>query len=191
MSSTLSLTQSDSSAGLWAIEPSVDAPLRPADLNNDRFPGTRPSLGKRASRALARFVVTFFIGVAATLAWQSYGDVARETIARSYPQLGWLAPQATPAAQTAPDMIATPAPADPSSDAEQLKAMSLDLAVVRQSVDRLAAQVAAGQEQMTRDISKLRASEQDILSKISAPPPRPDAAPVRRPAPPPQALPVR
>jgi hypothetical protein len=52
--------------------------------------------------ALARFLVTFCIGIAVTLAWQSYGDAAREMIVNSYPQLGWLAPQAEPAARSAP-----------------------------------------------------------------------------------------
>jgi len=56
---------------------------------------------------------------------------------------GWLAPQAAPIAQTAPDVIT---PAAPSPDQPQLKAMSLDPATVRQSVDQLA----AAQEQMTR-----------------------------------------
>ena len=75
-------------------------PLRPVDLD------ARPSLGKRASRTLARFLITFCIGVAATLAWQSYGDAARQMIANSYPPLGWLAPQSAPVAQTAPNMVA-------------------------------------------------------------------------------------
>src|SRR6266571_9427135 len=169
MSSTLSRTRSEFSAGRWATEPLVDATLRPADLKNDRSPSKRPSLGKRASRALSRFLIMFCMGIATTLAWQSYGDAAREMIASSSPQLGWLAPQAAPVAQTAPNMIAPAAPAAPSPDRQQLNAMSLSLAALRQSVDQLA----AGQEQMTRDITKLRAAEQDILDKITAPPPRP------------------
>jgi hypothetical protein len=179
MNSTLSLTRSESSAGRWATEPSVDANVRPT---NDRFPNKRPSLGKRTSHALARFVITVCIGVAATVAWQSYGDAAREVIASSSPQLGWLAPQAAPVAQAAP-MVARAAPATPSPDLEQLKAVSLGLAMVRQSVDQLAAQLAAGQEQLTRDIAKLHATEQDILHKIAAPPPRPDAASAHKPVP--------
>jgi hypothetical protein len=43
--------------------PSIDESSRRADFSNNR-----PSLGKRASRGLARFLVTFCIGVAATLA---------------------------------------------------------------------------------------------------------------------------
>src|SRR6266567_3739679 len=108
MSSTLSRTRSEFSTGLWGTEPSGDATFRPADLDNDndRFPSKRPAPGKRASRALSRFLIMFCMGVAATLAWQSYGDAAREMIASSAPQLGWLAPQVAPVAQTAPNMIA-------------------------------------------------------------------------------------
>jgi hypothetical protein len=178
MSSTLSPTQSEFSAGLSATKRSADAALRPANPKNDQFPSKRPSLGRRGLRALARFLITFCIGVAATLAWQSYGDAAREMIARSSPQLGWLAAQASPIAQTAPDIIASAEPAAPSPE---LRAMSLGLAAVRQSIDQLVAQFAAGQEQMTRDITKLEAAEQEILHKISAPPPRPAEAPARKP----------
>jgi hypothetical protein len=181
MASTLHRAQSEFPVDQWSNETSVDAKLRPVDLDlkNDRFSSRRPSLGKRASRALVRFLITFCIGVAATLAWQSYGDAAREMIANSSPQLGWLAPQAAPLAQTVPDMVAPAAPAAPSPDMQQLKEMSLGLAALRQSVDQLA----AGQQQMAGDIATAQAAEQDILHKISAPPPRPAAAPARKPVP--------
>jgi hypothetical protein len=192
MSSTLSPTQSEFSTGRWSTEPVPDDAPRLPDLKGGRFKSKRPSFGKRASRALVRFLITFGVGIAATLAWQSYGDAAREMVASSSEQLAWLAPQVAPGAQAAPRMIAPATPAA-SPDLEQFKAMSLGLAVVRQSVDQLAAQVAAGQEQMTRDITKLQAAEQDILHKISEPPPRPAAAPVHKPVPPTpsQASPVR
>ena len=195
MSSTLSPTQSEFSTGRWSTEPVPDDAPRLPDLKGGRFKSKRPSFGKRASRALVRFLITFGVGIAATLAWQSYGDAAREMIASSSEQLAWLAPQVAPAAQAAPRLVAPPAPAGPSPDLEQLKAMSLGLAVVRQSVDQLAAQVAACREQMTRDITKLQAAEQDILHKISEPPPRPAAAaaPVHKPVSltPPPAAPAR
>src|SRR5216683_7755225 len=121
-------------AGLLPAEPRDEPPpVRPTTLENDPFPNGQPSLRKRASRAFTRFLITFCIGVAATLAWQSYGDAAREMIASSSPRLGWLAPQAAPVAQTAPGVIALAAPAAPSLE-ERLEAMSLGLAVVRQSV---------------------------------------------------------
>src|SRR5262249_47317764 len=91
-------------------------------------------------------------------------------------------------------------PYAPSPDLQQLKAMSTDVAAVRQSVDQLAAQFVAGQDQMTRDITKQHATEQEILESIvklhateqdilenildniPAPPPRPAAGQARKPA---------
>jgi len=202
--------QSEFYAGLLPVEPSVEPPaVRPTALENDPFPIGQPSLRKRASRALARFLITFCIGVAATLAWQSYGDAAREMIANSYPQLGWLAPQAEPVTQNTPDLIALAVRAATSLDQQQLNAMSLDLDAVRQSIDRIATsqdkitrgvdrtapsivagqeqiarsvdQLTAGQERMTHEIAKLQAVEQYVLYKYSEPPPRPAPAPMRNP----------
>jgi hypothetical protein len=136
---------------------------------------------RRSTGGFSRFVLSFLIGVAVTLAWQSYGDAARQVVAGSYPQLGWLAPRAA-AALTA-DGAASPAGA---SD-QDIKALTAGLAAMRQRVDQLAAQIAAGQEQMTRDISaRVQAAQRDILDRIATaapPPPRPAdaAAQVRRP----------
>jgi hypothetical protein len=144
---------------LLPVEPAVEAPVRPTTLENDRFQSEQPSRRKRASRALARFLVAFCIGVTATLAWQSYGDAAREMIANSYPQLGWLAPQAEPVAQNAPETIALVAPAAASFDQQQPNAISLDLDAVRQGIDQIAASIAAIQEQMSRSADRI-ATEQ-------------------------------
>jgi hypothetical protein len=172
MAYTLSSTQSEFPEDRWATEPPIQARIRPTDRRIEQ-----PSPDKRASGGFARFLIIFCIGVAATLVWQSYGDVAREVIANSSPQLRWLAPQAV--AQTAPDMVAPTAPATPSPDVQQFKAMSLGLAAVRQSVEQLA----AAQQQMTDEIAKLQATEQEILDRVSGPP-RPAAAPARKSAPP-------
>jgi hypothetical protein len=146
-----------------------------------------PSLGGRASRGLARFLITFSIGIGATLAWQSYGDAARAMLANSSPQLGWLAPQTAPLAQTTPSMVVTPAADTASSDLQQLTAV---VASMRQSVDQLAAQLAAGQQQVADNIAKLHADEQKILQKLSATPQKlsatpagATAAPARKPTP--------
>lgn len=197
MSAMPSPAQSEFSEGSLTITPSSDVPtIHPADLKDHQFPGGRRSFGKRAPLALVRFLITFGIGIGATLAWQSYGDTAREMIANASPQLAWLAPPAAPVAQDAADPVAPAepaAPAAPSSDQQPLSAASLDLDSVRQSVDRIAAnqeqmsrtisQLVAGQEQMTREIAKLQAIEQYILYKNSEPPPsRPAPAPAPRPA---------
>ena len=112
------------------------------DQKNDGLSGKRwlsskrwlsikhPLRGKRRSHRLVRYLITssylipFCIGVAATVAWESYGT--------------------------------------PSTD-QQLNAMSLDLASVRQSVGELTAKV----QQMAGDI----AAQQAILRRVSAPPP--------------------
>jgi hypothetical protein len=134
---------------------------------------------------MMRLLITFCVGVFATLAWQSYGDTARERIAVLYPELGWLAPQAADA-QTVSDTVA---PAIASLNQQELKTISLGLAAVRQRVDQLA----ANQQQIARDFTtKLQAAEQGILDKISGSPPQPTAAPVRKPVPAQaQAAPVR
>jgi len=204
MSATPSPAQSELYPGLLPVEPSLEPPpVRPTTLENDGSQSEQPSLRKRASRAITRFLITFCIGVATTLAWQSYGDAAREMIANTYPQLGWLVPQAEPVAQNPPETIELVAPVAPSFDQQQLSAMSLDLDAVRQSIDRIAAsiaaiqdrsadriateqiahnvaQLAAGQEQMTREITKLQAVEQYVLYKNAEPPPR-ASAPMRSP----------
>ena len=166
MNATPSPTQSEVSKGSLPVKkPLVEVlTIDPANLKDDQLHSERPWLGKRAPLVLA--VITFRIGVAATSAWQSYGDAARKMIASSFPQLGWLAPQAAPVAQNTPDMIAPPAPATPSPNQQQLNAMSLDLDAVRQSVDR----ITASQDQLTREITKLQAIEQQILRKNSEPP---------------------
>jgi hypothetical protein len=155
-----------------AVHALVDGMTRPTDRRRKR-----PSLVERAARAL----VIFCIGVAATLAWQSYGDAARVVIANSSPRLDWVAPQVAPVvqtapvAQTAPDAVAWAVSAAPSLDPPQLKEVALGLSAVRQSVDQLAAQVAASQQRIAGDIAKLQA-------EISAPPPRPAPAPAPAPA---------
>ena len=146
-----------------------------------------------ASRAPSRFLITVCIGVAATLAWLSYGSAARQMIANLHPLLGWLTPPTEPVAQSAPDMIALAAPAAPSFDQQQLNTMSLDLDAVRQSIDRIVAsqeqmahnvdQLTAAQQQMTREIIKLQVIEQQIRRKSSEPPPRTASTSAPRPVP--------
>ncbi len=186
--------QSEFAAGLLPVKlPAVAPAVRPVDLKDKRFPSARPSLGRRASFAFVRFLIAFGIGAAATLAWQSHGDLARQMIANSSPRLGWWwAAQAAPVMQSTSAMTAPAVPAAPPPNAT-----SLDFDAVRQSVDRIAAsqeqitrtvdQLTASQEQMQREITRLRAISQYILYKSSEPPPRLALArvptPVPRPSP--------
>jgi len=170
-SSRQSVALSGFSERRWATEP----PLHPSEL--DLIESVRSSRLKRASFVLAGFLIAVCIGIAATLAWQSYGDMARGTIANLSPRLAWLAPHATPVADAAPAVSA-------SASSDQLAAILRSLAAVRQSVDKLAA-----------DITRLQAVKQDTVSpdirvsRTSAPPPPAAVAPGRKPTPP--APPVR
>jgi hypothetical protein len=119
-------------------------------------PPLHPSELKRTARvpSFVRVTMLFLVGVAATLAWQSYGVPAREAVASWSPRLAWLAP---PAAPTGPD---------------QIVAISRDLAVVRQSIDKLAA-----------DLTKLQAPQQQSADRTSASSPSAAVVPARKPSP--------
>jgi hypothetical protein len=151
---------------------------------------------KRARRGFTRFLVAVGIGVAATLAWQSYGETTKQIIARRAPQLGWSpeakqmiassvrqlgwtphAPQPAPVAQTAPAAAAPMASAAPSLDPHQVQQIARDLAEVRRAVEQLA----ASQGQMGGDIARLQAADQEILQRISALRPRPATVPAHIP----------
>jgi hypothetical protein len=146
----------------------------------------RPSLGKRASRGLVRFLIVFSIGACTTLAWQWYGDAARATIATSWPQLASLAPETASVAQGASEQtVAAPPPelqqlkedlAQLKQGLQQLKEMPAALASLQQSVDRLA----GSQQQIAGTIAKLGAQK-------PASPPRPAPAPAPKSLAPPQS----
>jgi hypothetical protein len=119
---------------------------------------------------VAQSLLIFCVGVAAALAWESYGSATRGMIASSYPQLNWLAPPAG-AVETAPEMISPTVHSLELIDSLELKSILVDL-----------------HQQMASAIAKLTTAQQDILDKISsAPVPRPADAPTRKPAPPPQS----
>jgi len=169
MNSGLSLARSEFAEGRWATDLSADMPPpHPSELN--RVLRTRSSFRKLASLAITRVLIAFCIGVAVTLAWQSYGDAGREMIAKSSPHLAWLAPQTM--------QTTSAASAGASLDLNQLKAMTRDLAAVRQSVDKLAA-----------EITKLQVTKQGTPDRASAPPPAAVGAPGRKPVPPPAQTP--
>jgi len=176
MDSTFTPTQSEFPMHLRAAKPT---------RRSSRDPLTkRPSLARRVRRGSVRFLIILCLGVGTTLAWQSYGDAARGRIAKSSPQLAWLAPETGPVVSATPNVVTA---ASVSPDVQQF---ARDLAAVRQSIDLLTGQLAAGQQQMGSDIAKLQTDAQEILQKLSAVPSRPAAVPTHKPAPvtpPPQA----
>jgi hypothetical protein len=200
---------SDFSAGPRIGEPALDAARRPAEPSHP-LATDRPSLRKRATRSLARFLVPACLGVAATLGWQSYGGMAKPGIsgerqpvfppsqpAMSLPSARSInfeepgqgeAPATVPSAAsgqagatgaTSPDRAGAG-----STELQQLETILRDLGALRQSVEQLA----AGQEQIARDIAKLQTAAPDLRRRIPTPPPAPPAPVARKPAPPaPQA----
>src|SRR5262249_25468722 len=148
--------------------------------------------------ALVRFLVPCCLGVAATLAWQSYGDAAKETVATFTAQNGWsvawLSPARPETAQSAPVAqsagLAPSPPAAPASDSQPVKTMTLGLAATLTTMRDRVDQLAAGQKDTANEIAKLQATEQEIQHKISTLMPRPAAAATSKPttAVPPRAL---
>jgi hypothetical protein len=162
----------EDSAGLRPVEPSIHASAsrRPPGFKNDQFASDRPSFGRRIFRSLARFLIVALIGAGVTLTWQSYGEeakeIAKDMVRAGVPSLAWLLPVST--TKSAPTGQVTPVATITSPElAQQLKPMAIDLALVRHSVEELAAQ----QTQMARSLTTLQAVEQDISQKISSPPP--------------------
>src|SRR5258705_9357369 len=179
-----------------------DAARHPSDPPQTRMntfrpviPGNRPSLGGWVVRGFAGLMLAACIGVAA-IAWQSpsYGDAARQIIARWAPQLvptlsltlenpGLPAqpnpstiqaataktapPQPAPLAQTAPEGVAPTAAALSPELTQLLQSMARDLATLGQGIEQLK----ASQEQMARDnanaAEQLRASQEQMARVIA------------------------
>jgi len=162
MSARLKPTQSEFlDEDLSLLNPSVEAPaIRLADLKND--PSGRPSLGNldplgRLGRldplAFARYLITFSIGIAVALVWQSYGNATREATSLKAISLD------IDAARQSMDRIAT--------GQEQMTRR------IEHSIERNTDRLATGQDETTREISDLQTFEQYVLHRISMLPPRP------------------
>ena len=157
----------------------------------DRLVAIENAMKKRGSRRFGRYLVAIVIGVAATLAWQSYGESAKQIIATRAPELGWspeakqmiatsiqwigwTKPPAGPEKQAPP--VAQSAPTIPSLDPGQVQQMTQNLGTLRQTVEQLA----GSQDQVAREIARLEAA---VAAKIPEPPAQPSVAPARKPTP--------
>jgi len=161
---------------------------------------------KRSSRGFTRYLLAICIGVAATLAWQSYDEAAKQLFATKAPELGWSSETkqmianwveelgwtkppathestaarsfATETPQAAPVPQTAPAAVAPSVPV----APSIDPAEVHQiamdltALRQTVAQITASQDQMAREVDRLQAADQEILAKIPEPPPPPPIA---------------
>lgn len=202
-------TKSESDVAANASVPPVDTSFRATAVNDVKARAARSSGGRQVMRGLIGLVLAVCIGVAAVVA-RAGGDMAKELIATWIPQFAArsspsddpaaaetpssppaqetataaAAPQPAPPVQTLED-TAAPAPAASSPDqAQLLQSMARDLASASRELAALKANVGelkANQEQMSRDLAKV--SEQNQRLKVSALPPRPPAAPARKPLP--------
>ena len=147
---------------------------------------------KRRGR-FARYLVAILIGVAATLAWQSYSDAAKQVIATRAPELGWspeakqmiaswtvgwTKPPASPE-KVAPETVAPKAPPAASVDPAQVQQIAQSLAALRQSVE----QIAAGQDQTSREMARVEAAVAELILKVPEPSAQPPAASEPKPVP--------
>jgi len=63
--------------------------MSPTQLPADSQITDRSSRRRPASRRFRRYLVAICVGVAGTLAWQSYGEATKQIIAKGAPELGW------------------------------------------------------------------------------------------------------
>jgi hypothetical protein len=125
----------------------------------------RPSIGTRILGSLARFFAAVLIGIGLTLAWQSYGEQAKEFTTTLAPSLAWLLPAEN--AKTTPEVTAS------SNLMQQMKLIAVDVAIMRRNLGQLTAsqeQFAAKQDQMSRNITSLQEVEQETRAQALAPP---------------------
>jgi hypothetical protein len=173
----------DSALSRSARRPSNQNWPPPPTFDNQNWPTASTSnnqkrrSSRRISRAFARYSVVFLIGIAATLAWQSYGDEAKEIVRTEAPSLAWLLPASKP--KPPPDDQKSPDGAAASSP--QLERLERSLLVVRRSIEQIALMV----EQLSAKQDQL-AAKQDQLSHIATlksveSPPQSRAAPPRKP----------
>ena len=128
--------------------------------------------GSPASRWFARHLVAICIGVAATLAWQSYGGVAKHaapTVPAAPtidPQVHQIALDVAAVRQSVEQQLAAVRQIDP----EQVHQIVLDVAAVRQSVEQQLAAVRqidpAQVHQIALDVAAVRQSVEQQLAAV-------------------------
>jgi hypothetical protein len=165
---------SDQRIGRRPVKPSNQS-SRSSSLKHDQVASDRPPVGRRIFRTLARFSIAVLIGVGGTLAWQFYGDAAREAVIVRAPTLAWLLSVSTTKSPAATATSAAPVQ-------QQLEPLAFNIDLVRRSVEQLAAK----QDQMAQNIATLQGVQEDIRQKMSYMPPSPSqqAAAIPQPKPP-------
>jgi hypothetical protein len=147
--------------------------------SNNKQNSERRSIGRRMSRAFARYSIVFLIGIGATLAWQSYRHEAMEMIRTEIPSIAWLLPVST--AKPPPDDQGSTTAA---ASSPQLERLELSLLNVRRSVEQVALmieQLSAKQDQLATKQDQM--SHIATLKSVESPPPSQTASPRKPPQP--------
>jgi hypothetical protein len=179
-----------------AVKPSIRASPRSSGFKNDLFASDRRSFGRQVALALASVCMAALIGVGAMIAWQSNGASTTKSPDVAAEHRGSAPAGSDAAPQPAPSSVFGGA-ATSSELVQQFDAMARDLAVMRDSVEQLAAKqeqmaqdittlkavadkqeqmaqniatLAAKQEQMAQNIATLQAVEQNMAQNLSSPP---------------------
>ena len=177
------------------VTPPLDLEASERKAIHDRLEAIEKETKRRGSRGLARYLLAICIGVAGTLAWQSYGEATKQIIATRAPELGWspeakqmiaswvqqlgwtkppagpentaVRPSALETPQAAPVAQTAPENVAPKAPA----ALSLDPEQMQQltrsltTLQQIVLQLAAGQDRMAREMARLEADLVDILVK--------------------------
>jgi hypothetical protein len=184
MVSRLSPTQSELPDYLLAAEsPSLGRKSTESEFSERPSLIDKPSLPRQPSRAFTRYLFAVCIGIAATLAWQFYGEIPKQMAANWAAQNGWSLPWLSyreADQRKAPTPSAEQAVARTVSSLErQLSAIAVSFAAMQQRIEQLD----AAQAQTARDITELHAADEEIRHLIPASPQRPAAAPASKPMP--------
>ena len=141
-----------------------DRTTRPKFDNQNRG---RRSIGRRVSRAFARYFIVFLFGIGLTLAWQSHGDEAMEMVRTEVPSLAWLLPVST-AKPSLDSQASAAAPVTSDELVEHLKPVAFELANVQRSVKELGVKV----EQLGVKVNQMSQSIvlQSVEQKLPPPP---------------------
>jgi hypothetical protein len=175
------------------IAPYLDHDASERKAIYDRLVAIEKEVKRRSSRGFVRYLIAICIGVAGTLAWQAYGDAAKQVVATRAPELGW-SPEAKQMIaswtvgwmkppvgleKTAPEAVASKGPPVPAIDSAQVQQIAQSLAALRETV----AQIAASEDQTSREIARLESAVAELIVKIPEPSAQPPAAPERKPTP--------
>lgn len=133
MNPNVTSSLSELSKGRRPSESSNESYLRSSKLNLVKY--VRSWFDRLFQFAFTRYLIAFVVGVAATLAWQSYSGGARQAIAKWSPHLAWVAPAGSSA----------------SAFPERMKATTVAFTAVRQSMDKLATELSKLQAQGTSE----------------------------------------